>query len=391
MNILISQSGLHLGGAESALIAMLENLDYNKVNVDLFLYQHEGELLHAIPPQVNLLPEIPDYAALGKPLTSILFTRPRAALCRLLAKLTSWLYSDGKDDNYTIYEEIDYWGSFLLPNIPNFHHYDACISYLANHRIERKRVKASTYIAWIHTDYSSTKFNRKRSLKGWRLFDHIISISPSVSEAFCRVFPSLSSRLQLIENGLRVKEIRRKAMLHSVDNEMNAPIKILSVGRFSTAKNFPGAVGIMAELCKLRDDVSWYIIGYGGEEEEIRSAIRQYGLEEKFIILGKKSNPYPYMQACDLYIQPSIYEGKCVAVLEAQALAKPVAITCYPTAASQLEDGVDGIIIPFGSKEAALCIHKLLDNPEYMKKMSKSCQSRDYSGKETLSTLYRII
>ena len=93
-------------------------------------------------------------------------------------------------------------------------------------------------------------------------------------------------------------------------------------------------------------DVYWYIIGFGADEQLIRRKIAECGMDGRVVLLGKKENPYPYIVACDLYVQPSRYEGKCVAVREAQMLGKPVVITNYATSASQLEDGVDGVIVP---------------------------------------------
>ncbi len=83
-------------------------------------------------------------------------------------------------------------------------------------------------------------------------------------------------------------------------------------------------------------------------------------MENNVVILGKKSNPYPYIRECDVYIQPSLYEGKCVAVREAQILGKPVIITSYPTASSQLSEGVDGLIVPLDNEQCANALTDIL-------------------------------
>ena len=62
MQILFAIHYLELGGAERSLLGLLESLDYSRVEVDLFVYRHQGELMPAIPPQVHLLPEIAEYA-----------------------------------------------------------------------------------------------------------------------------------------------------------------------------------------------------------------------------------------------------------------------------------------------------------------------------------------
>ena len=116
-------------------------------------------------------------------------------------------------------------------------------------------------------------------------------------------------------------------------------------------------------------NVKWYLIGYGGDEPLIRQKITEAGMQERVIILGKKDNPYPYMRACDLYVQPSRYEGKAVTVREAQLLGKPVLITRYVTSASQLEDGVDGVIAPMDNEGCAAGIAALLRDPSRMQRL----------------------
>ena len=109
------------------------------------------------------------------------------------------------------------------------------------------------------------------------------------------------------------------------------------------------------------------------------------------IILGKKTNPYPYMAACDVYAQPSRYEGKAVTVREAQTLGKPVLITAYETAPSQVENGVDGIICPMGVEAVADALTKLLNDESARNKLSRNCLSRDFSNSEYIQLLYDFI
>ena len=97
-------------------------------------------------------------------------------------------------------------------------------------------------------------------------------------------------------------------------------------------------------------------------------------------ILGKKENPYPYINACDLYVQPSRCEGKAVTVREAQLLCKPVVITAFPTSGSQLEDGVDGLVVSLDNYECADGIAAVLKNPQLMAQFAENCSKRDYSN-----------
>ena len=167
--------------------------------------------------------------------------------------------------------------------------------------------------------------------------------------------------------------------------------RLLSIGRFSEAKNFDNVPNICKSLLDAGLYVNWYLIGYGGDEELIRQKILEAGMEEHVILLGKKVNPYPYIKACDLYVQPSRYEGKCVTVREAQMLGKPVVITRYATSASQLEDGVDGVIVPMDNDGCAAGIADLLRAPARMERLSQTCKSRDYSNRQEVEKLYLMM
>ena len=114
-------------------------------------------------------------------------------------------------------------------------------------------------------------------------------------------------------------------------------------------------------------------------------------MQERVIILGKRDNPYPYMRACDLYVQPSRYEGKAVTVREAQLLGKPVVITDYATSGSQLEDGVDGVIVPMDNAGCAAGIAALLRDPARMQQLSENCAKRDYTNSAEVGKIYALM
>ena len=168
-------------------------------------------------------------------------------------------------------------------------------------------------------------------------------------------------------------------------------IVLFSVGRFCDAKNFDNVPDICRRLVEDGLDVKWYLIGYGGDEPLIRQKIAEAEMQDRVIILGKKDNPYPYMRACDLYVQPSRYEGKAVTVCEAQLLGKPVVITNYATSGSQLKDGVDGVIVPMDNAGCAAGIAALLRDSARMQQLSENCQKRDYTNSAEVEKIYALM
>ena len=137
---------------------------------------------------------------------------------------------------------------------------------------------------------------------------------------------------------------------------------------------------------------------YDMNEREVRSMalndnikkIREEKMENHVILLGKKQNPYPYIKACDIYVQPSRYEGKSVAVREAQLIKKPVIITNYSTAKSQLENEIDGLIVPMENKDCADQMVEIIQDVEKLRKISEACSKRDYSNKREVQKLYKL-
>jgi glycosyltransferase involved in cell wall biosynthesis len=138
-------------------------------------------------------------------------------------------------------------------------------------------------------------------------------------------------------------------------------------------------------------NIKWFIVGYGGYEAELKELIANSDLEDSFVLLGKQTNPYPYIKACDLYVQPSRYEGKAVTVTEAKILGKPILITNYPTAGSQIENGVEGIICELSVEGIADEIERLYRSQELRTKLINNIKEKDYSNNYELEKLYGII
>ena len=393
--LLIVSHALELGGAERSLIGLLDELDPEIWDIDLFLLRHEGELMEHIPSHIHLLPKIPAYTVLARPMKD---TLKEGHFLLTAARLAGKLAAKRYDKTYGLTESavsLEYSHKFtyrMMPQIQPDTEYDLAISFLTPHYICAHNVRAKTKIAWIHTDYSRIQVNRKSELAMWDRYDHIASISDAVTESFLRVFPELEKKIALIENIIPERLIRKQAEAFFVEHEMSATgIRLLSVGRFCTAKNFDNVPDICARLVQFGLDVHWYLIGFGGDEALIRQKIKEADMEEYVIILGKKENPYPYIKACDLYVQPSRYEGKCVTVREAQMLGKPVVITRYATSTSQLEDGVDGVIVPMDNEGCARGIEQLLRDPTKVSQLISNCTKHDYTNRNEAEKLCYLI
>lgn len=382
---------MHLGGAERALIGLLHAFDYEKVEVDLFLNRHEGELMGDIPSEVNLLPENSKYKSLAEPIKSTIKRGEiLVAFGRAFGKFMAKIKSRGMHNNSGITGEYsNKYTKVFMPRINPKTTYDLAISFMTPHYFAAEKVSAKKRISWIHTDYSKISLDVKSQLKMWGKYDYIASISNDVGAQFTKIFPELKDKLVKIENIIPEPLVRKQA--NAQIEPFEGEIKLLSIGRYSYAKNFEN----VPEICKIIREkglnITWYIIGYGDYEKLIRDAIISQNMQDYVIMLGKKDNPYPYVKSCDLYVQPSRFEGNCVSVREAQLLGKPVVITNYETAKSQLEDGVDGIIVPMDNDACAEGIAELLKNSAKMAELSENCKKRDYTNRREVEKIYALM
>ena len=397
--IFINMHYMELGGAERALLGLLNALDTSKVDVDLFLNQHTGEFMPLIPDKITLLPERRGYNALERPLKQILkegqfgvaIGRWRAR--RRFKKYHETLTTEEKGFDSSAFHYVADSVQPFLPSLEDLGEYDLAISFLQPHNIVLNKVRAKKKIAWIHTDYSTVHVNAKMELPVWAGFDYIASISPDCTKSFLKAFPSLENKIIEIENILSSDFIRQQAELLDVSDEMpQHGINLLSVGRYCHAKNYDNVPDIMKRLLeKGFKDLRWYIIGFGGDEPLIRQKIAEAGMKDHVILLGKKDNPYPYIKACDIYVQPSRYEGKSVTVREAQVLCKPVVVSNYTTAKSQVKDGVDGIIVPQDNEGCADGISRAIQRRAQLDAFRAYLQEHDYGNETEIEKVLNLL
>jgi glycosyltransferase involved in cell wall biosynthesis len=211
------------------------------------------------------------------------------------------------------------------------------------------------------------------------------------------VFPSLKDKIVEIENILSPVFVRSRANEFDAMPELaswggnSRSINILSIGRFCYQKNFENVADICRRIVDEGIEVRWFLIGYGGDEELIRQKISEARMERNVIILGKRTNPYPYIKACDIYVQPSRYEGKSVTVREAQMLCKPVVVTNYPTASSQIKNGMDGVIVPLDNVGCAKGLVEFIQNKRSQISIVEYLQTHDYGNEKEIEKIYDLI
>lgn len=393
--VLISSFDMEVGGVERSLVSLLSNFDYFDNEVDLMLYRHTGDFMNLLSDKHKLLPEVKEYAMYRKSIKETFDDKLYVlAITRILANVNSKILGKIKNIEEVGYIQMQLMWKYALPFLPILDkEYDVAISYLWPHYFISEKVKAKRKIAWIHTDYSTIETDIDMDLKMWNKFDYIMAVSEECKNAFLKKYPKLKDKVKVMEN-ITSPEFIRKMTEEDIEEDIKKDdsFKLVSVARLSHAKGIDNAV----KALKLLHDrgltnIKWYVVGYGGDEGMIRKIIKENNLEDSFILLGKKINPYPYMKAGDIYVQPSRYEGKAVTVTEAQILNKPVLITNYPTAKSQVRDKYDGLICELSVEGIANAIEDLFNNKHKLKLLEDNCKNSDYSNSYELEKLYKLL
>ncbi len=393
-NILIASFDMEVGGVERSLISLLENFDYFNNKVDLMLYRHSGDFMNLLADKHELLSEVKEYATYRKSIKEILKDKLyMLAITRILANLNSRIIGKIKNIDEIGYIQMQRMWKYALPLLPKLNkEYDVAISYLWPHYFVSEKVQAKRKIAWVHTDYSTIETDIDMDLKMWNKFDYIMAVSEECKNAFLKKYPILKDKVKVMENITSpdfIREMARENIEENIKNDNS--FKLVSVARLSHAKGIDNAVKALKILHNRGlTNIKWYVVGYGGDEQMIRNLIKENNLEDSFILLGKKINPYPYMKVADIYIQPSRYEGKAVTVGEAQILGKPVIITNYTTANSQVNNGFDGYICELSVKGIVETIEKLYRDKDLRERLSRNCININYSNSYELEKLYQL-
>lgn len=396
--IFIAMHYMELGGAERALLGLLNALDVSKVSVDLFIYRHSGSFMSFIPDKINLLPEEPAYAVAESPWKDALLRGQWGiAWGRIIGKFKYWLYihknrvkNDGSASHYAFDGMIRF-----LPSLKKYGHYDLAISFLDPPHVVQDKVDADMKMEWIHTDFSTVHMDVAATEPRWKNNNYIASISSSVTEQFLKTYPSLKEKIIEIHNILSPKFVREQALMGVDDLDQRFVRKqhelvLLSVGRIGYQKNFE-CIPYVCQILKQKGiKFHWYVIG-PGVHDDIDAKGEKLETKDMFDFLGSKDNPYPYMYNCDIYVQPSRYEGHSVTVREAQMLYKPVIVTNYATACNQVKDGDDGVICGMSYKEIADAIIALTNDKDKKNHIKDYLTSHDYGNEDDVNKLYDIL
>jgi glycosyltransferase involved in cell wall biosynthesis len=389
-NILFAINNLHCGGAEKALISLLETIDYSMYNVDLFLFKHEGLFFNKIPKQVNLLEEPYEYQYFDMSIKTafndcIKKGRIDIAFSRVCAGYIFNVEKNRARCEQRVWKYI----SKSLKN--NNKQYDVAIGYLEKNPIFFciDKVNANKKIGFIHNDYDKLGMDPNIDIEYFDKLDHIVTVSEECANVLKKRFSMYKKKIEVMYNIVSPNVINNMS-LESI-NFSGKGIKLVSVGRLNHQKGFEMAVEACKFIIESGYDVKWYVLGEGEERSKLEQRIKENNLQEIFILLGMKENPYPYIREADIYVQPSRFEGKSIAIDEAKILHKPIVVTNFSTAKDQIRNEENGLIVDMNSQSIFEGIIKLINDKELRSNLIENLTKESLGTESEIQKLYELM
>lgn len=392
--LLFVMESMKSGGGERSLLSLLQLINYEKYDVDLMLFNQSGLFFDMIPEQVNIVSFGKDYESFSKPLiesvrTFLFSFKPVMALNRLLYSRTV-----NRKNIPELERDQRAWKYMKDIFADNRREYDAAIGYLEGkpNFYVADFVDAKVKIGYIHNDYSKLGLDSSADKKIFDKLDAIVTVSDECKKVLEKTFPQFAKKFFVIENITSPKTLAK--MSEEIPEEFtgkgNEKI-IVTVGRISQQKGYDIAIDAAEILAKKGYNFKWFSIGKGELREEFEQKIKEKNLQNKFVLLGERANPYPYLANCDIYVQPSYFEGKSIAVDEAKILAKPIVATKFTTVYDQLADGETALLAEINAESVAEKIAQLFDNKNLAETLSGNLKKMKHGNEEEIEKFYELL
>lgn len=372
------------GGAEFSLIQFMRQFDPEQFDLYLYVMLGQGELIDRIPSYVTLLND--DYDS-----SDVLSEKGKRILYRRTAKmlLCSGAFIKGIPtmlgniahlrNKVRQHPEKVIW-RMVANSAPVFReNFDLAVAYLegASTYFLSDRVKAKQKIAFFHTDYMRSGYTPKLDGKAYANMDKIYCVSEEGRASFLQAYEQYRGKTEVFYNIIDRDSIMRRAnMPCSFDDDGYNGIRIVTLGRLIKLKAIDKSIRTMRRLKEQGINARWYVYGEGSERVFLEREIQLYGLQDCFFLPGVADNPFPYLLKADIYVQCSEYEGRSLAISEAQLLGRPVIISNHSGNVGQVRNLVDGMLVEFTSKDIARAIIQLVENPELRSFLGKNAAEK---------------
>lgn len=391
--ILFVIDSLDCAGAEKSLVSLLNLLNYEKYSVDLMLFSHGNMLEELVPKEVNIL----------KPLSYSKFAKLNHyhSIKYLLSNFNTDMFISRYKFSLSIrrrkYRNSEkariFWECVSNVIDENNKIYDIAISYaqgIPTFYVAEK-VKAKKKFAWVNVSYRLKDKDKKFQKQYYDQYNKIVAVSDSTKEVFLETFPDYKDRVEVIYDINNYEFISIMAELEKGFEKKSNEVRLLTIGRLANQKGYDIALAACKILLEKGVNFKWYVLGKGPMKAEIEEYIKRNDLENHFVLLGVKANPYPYIKNADFYVQTSKFEGYGLAIAEARMLNIPVVTTRFDAVYNQMVDEKNGLVVDMDAVAVADGIMRLIEDEHLKQKIVKYLKAEKKGNVEELDKFYQLI
>ncbi len=312
--IAIFQSDLGVGGIQKSIVNLLRNLDYEQVQVDLYLSERSAFWQLDFPEQLR-----------------VRYLKPTPAVYK--------------------YMPFDLARRLLHYDFSDCGVYDLAIdfnSYQCSCAVGATTIPARYRAMWVHNNVEIKLGDEWKYRVLWYFFkgkfkyyDEFVCVSKALIKPFQNMSGVQDKPFRVIQNYIDVSEIHAKMEEEPTGLTLDpACLNFVALGRLCHQKGYDIMLNTFAAACRERGDLRLYIIGDGPDREALERQRAELGLEEKVFFLGNQPNPYCYMSRMDAFLSTSRYEGQPLNIMEAMAVGLP--LYCSKNL-EQYTEGLQGI------------------------------------------------
>ncbi|WP_423409245.1 glycosyltransferase [Heyndrickxia sp. MSNUG] len=360
--VLFMVINMNVGGTEKALLNMIDVMPEEQYDITILMLEPYGGFLGSIPDGVKV-----EYVNGYSQMKDILNNPPKIVVMNFLKqwKLLQAFYYLILFLITSISKERSLLFASLLRHYPiNQNEYDVAVAYAGPMDFISyfivKKIKAKKKYQWIHFDISKIGFNVKFASQFFVKFDKVFAVSEEGKKEIVNLVPTVKNNTEVFTNITIPEKIINLAKEGNGFQDNFNGLRILTVGRLSKEKGQDLIIPVLARLKHEGFNIRWYCIGEGNGRKEYEAMIKEYDVENDFILLGSHSNPYPFMQQCDLYVQPSRHEGYCLTMAEAKCFNIPIVSTKFAGVSEHIAHEKTGLIVECNSTSIYQAVKVLL-------------------------------
>ena len=369
--ILIVAHHLTIGGVQKSLISALKAIDYEKFDVTLYLRKNRTDLLAFIDERVNVIINDDNTRYYRKPYAVVL--QILIAFLGALGKKTEAEKLNKKLSDYIIKSQMEYEKNEFFSSTK----YDIAIAYVHGYTalFTATSVNADKKFMFHHASVDELHAVHERIIDK---FNKIVAIHSEQKELIKQWYPEIADRITIVENYCDKALIEEQSKEFTVEKPENKTV-LCSCGRFSNVKGFDLAVEAAKILKEKQVQFLWLFVGDGPERASLEKLIEKDNLQEYIKLTGMQKNPYPYMNACDIYVQPSYEESLGLTILEAHRLNKPVIATITMGGLKTIKNNTNGVLCDINAKSISAAIENVIKDKAGFEGIKTNLINTDYS------------